>query len=182
MSTSIFFIYRLNKILSASEFFLVVFLKFSRYVFYKHIGMIALVIFYMLRDLQSPTTYFAKCIFQGFWLQKICFSRPSLFYNMRARDEQRDTNDKSGTRDSVTRTARVQHEWDTSATQVRHDCEILILIRTRAKIYFHTPILAIWQMKDYKETNSFILRTTLLRSHLVPMPKYIWKVRHRNWT
>ena len=26
--------------------------------------------------------------------------------------------------------------------------------------YFHTPVLAIWQIKDYKERNNFILRTT----------------------
>ena len=43
---------------------------------------------------------------------------------------------------------QVRQEWDTSATQV--------------KIYFQTPILAIWQMKDYKKRNNFILRTRLL--------------------
>ena len=31
---------------------------------------------------------------------------------------------------------------------------------TRVKTYFHTPILAIWQMKNYKDRKNFILRTT----------------------
>ena len=30
------------------------------------------------------------------------------------------------------------------------------------KTCFHNPVLAIWQMKDYKERNNFILRTTFL--------------------
>ena len=39
----------------------------------------------------------------------------------------------------------------------RHELEISIFITSRVKTYFHTPILAIWQMKDYKERNNFIL-------------------------
>ena len=34
---------------------------------------------------------------------------------------------------------------------------------TQVKTYFHTPILAIWQIKDYKERNNFILKKR--RSH-----------------
>ena len=52
-----------------------------------------------------------------------------------------------------------QHECHTSATwktRVRHEWKVLILITTRVKTYFHTPILAIGQMKDYKERNNFI--------------------------
>ena len=81
---------------------------------------------------------------------------------------------------SVIRTTRVRHECytnDTSATRV----ENLILITTRVKTYFHTPILAMHQMKDYKERNDFILRTTFWK-WLVPMPKCVWKVHHKIWT
>ena len=45
---------------------------------------------------------------------------------------------------------------DTSATQIK----ILFLITARVKTYFHIPILALWQVKDYEERNNFILRTT----------------------
>ena len=81
---------------------------------------------------------------------------------------------------SAIRTARVQHECDTSdtsatrvlhvrrecdtsttrTTRERHKREFLILITTRVKTYFHIPILAVWQMKDYKERINFILRNT----------------------
>ena len=46
----------------------------------------------------------------------------------------------------------------------RHECgtseKTLILITTRVKTYFHIPIFTIWQVKDYKERNNFILSTT----------------------
>ena len=67
---------------------------------------------------------------------------------------------------SKTRATRVGYEWgtsDTSATWttlVRHKWKILILITTRMRTYFHTPVFIIWQVKDYKEKNNFILRTT----------------------
>ena len=95
---------------------------------------------------------------------------------------------------NATRTTRVLHEWDSSdtnakrrhecytnhtsairTTRVRHEWKFLILITTRLKIYFHNPIVAIQQMKDYKERNNFILRTTFWKC-LVPMPKCVWKV------
>ena len=80
--------------------------------------------------------------------------------------------DTSGT--SATRAARMWHERHecnssetgvrTSATRVlhkRHECntsrKILILITTRVKTYFYFPIFIIWQVKDYKERNNFIL-------------------------
>ena len=50
---------------------------------------------------------------------------------------------------SATRTTRVRHEW-----------KILTLITTRVKTYFHALIVTIWQVKDYKERNNFILRCT----------------------
>ena len=91
--------------------------------------------------------------------------RSSLFYNTSARHGRHecDTNDTSATRvrhgrhecdTSATRVLHQQHESDTSATRttpVQHEWEILILISTRGKTHFHIPILAIWQMKDYKE-------------------------------
>ena len=68
---------------------------------------------------------------------------------------------------SKTRKTRVRHECytnDTSATRVRHECDtsekLLILITARVKTYFHIHIFTIWQVKDYKEKNNFILSTT----------------------
>ena len=58
----------------------------------------------------------------------------------------------------------MRHKYDISATQttiVRHEWKILILVTTRVKTYFHTLIFTIWQVKDYKERNNFILRTTI---------------------
>ena len=52
---------------------------------------------------------------------------------------------------------------------------------TRAETYFHTPLWAIWQMKDYKARNNFIPKTTFWK-YLVPMSKCVWKVHHKNWT
>ena len=82
------------------------------------------------------------------------------------------------------RAKQVQQECDTSDTQttkVRHEWKILILITERVETYFRTPILAEWQMKDYKETSNFILRTNFWKC-LVPIPKCVWKVSHNNWT
>ena len=56
---------------------------------------------------------------------------------------------------------------DTSAKRVlhkRHECDTsekrLILITARVKTYFHIPMFTIWQLKDYKERDNFILSTT----------------------
>ena len=52
-----------------------------------------------------------------------------------------------------------RHEWhkcDTSTTQI--------------KTYFHSPAFTIWQVKDYKERNNFILKTTFWKC-LMSMPK-----------
>ena len=116
---------------------------------------------------------------QNWSLSLFCkISGSSLFYKTSARHEQHecDTNDTS-----ATRVRRERHECDTSATRVLHEWEILILITTIVKTYFHTTILAIWQMKDYKERKNFIIRITFWKC-FVPMPKYIWKVHHKNWT
>ena len=56
----------------------------------------------------------------------------------------------------ATRATRVlyeQYKCDTSE-------KFLILITARVKIYFHIPLFTIWQVKDYKERNNFILSTT----------------------
>ena len=66
---------------------------------------------------------------------------------------------------------------NTSARHERHECststtrgKILILITARVKTYFRTPILAIRQMKNCRESRNFILRTTIYKC-LVPTPK-----------
>ena len=73
----------------------------------------------------------------------------SLICNASARQEQ-DKCDKSDT--SATRVRHERHEYDTSE-------KILILKITWVKTYFHIPIFTIWQVKDYKERNNFILST-----------------------
>ena len=65
---------------------------------------------------------------------------------------------------------RVPDTNDMSAAQVRHEGKILILITARVKTYFRTPILAIRQMKNCRESRNFILRTTIYKC-LVPTPK-----------
>ena len=100
--------------------------------------------------------------YNGFWL--CIFRGSSLVYNTSARHEWHECET------SATLTIRVQHEWKVS-----------ILITTLVKTYFYTPILTIWQVKDYEERNNFILRTNFWKC-LVPMPKCVWKVHHKNWT
>ena len=100
--------------------------------------------------------------------------RSSLSYNTSARHERHEC----GT--NATRTTRVQHECDTSdtsATRVRN----LILITTRVKTYFHTSILAMGQMKDYKEKN-FILRTTFWKCAPQELNFVIAKVISKGYT
>ena len=78
--------------------------------------------------------------------------RSSIIYNASARHERHKckTNVTRDCDTSATRTTRMRHEWAN-----------FILITTRVKTYFHIPIFTIWQVKDYKEWNNFILSTTL---------------------
>ena len=90
-----------------------------------------------------------------YWLREKTFchlNRSSLFYNTSARHERHECYT------SETRTTRMWHEWK-----------------------LHTPVFAIWQMKHYKESNNFITRTNFCKC-LLPMPKCVWKVHHKNWT
>ena len=104
--------------------------------------------------------------------------RYSVIYNTSARHEQHecDTSETDVTQvryksdTSATRTARVQNEW-----------KILILITTRVKTYFHTSMFTIWHVKDYKERKNFTLRTIFWK-WFNPMPKYVGKVQHGNWS
>ena len=118
----------------------------------------------------------------------IC-SGSSLIYNTSDRHERHKCNT------SATLATRVQHEFGTShnsATQVQHECTLTTRVRhkcytkdasatlvkhfdfvtRRVKTYFRTLIFAIWQVKDYKERNNFILRTTS-RKCLFSMPKCV---------
>ena len=71
-------------------------------------------------------------------------------------------------------------ECQTQTTLVQYKWKFFILIMTWVKHIFYTPIWAIWQMKDCKERNSFIFRTTFWKC-LVPMPKCVWNLHHKNW-
>ena len=68
---------------------------------------------------------------------------------------------------------------DTSAIwtmRERHEWKNFDFGNARVKTYFHTHILAISQMKDYKERNDFILRTNFWKC-LVPYQKPFKKRR-----
>ena len=113
------------------------------------------------------------------------FHWSSLIYNMSARHEWHKC-DSSNT--SATGVRHGQHECDTSAARVlhkRHEYDMsekfFILITTRVKTYFQTSIFTLRQVKNYKERNNFILRTNFWKC-LIPMPKSIWKVHHKDWT
>ena len=78
--------------------------------------------------------------------------RPSLFYNRSPRHKRHECDM------NYTRTVRMRHECntnDTSATRVKN---FDIHNETSENIFSH-PILAVWQMKDYRERNSIIVRT-----------------------
>ena len=77
-------------------------------------------------------------------------------------------------------TTRVRHECNTSTTRTARVKKKDFHNDTSEK-YFHTPILAISQMKDNKERSNFFLRTTFSKC-LVSMATCIWKVHHKNWT
>ena len=102
----------------------------------------------------------------------------SLIYYTSARHERHecDTSDTNARRvrleryecdKSETRVRRECYTNDTSATRAlheRHECDTseknLILITTRVKTYFHILSFTLWQVKDYKKWNNFILSTT----------------------
>ena len=81
----------------------------------------------------------------------------SLIYNTSARNERHEYD---------TGPTRARHEWRECNTNVigalhEHTSEkISILITTRLKRYFHIPIFFVWQVKDYKGEEQFILSTT----------------------
>ena len=85
-----------------------------------------------------------------------------------------------GTNDtSATRVTRMRQECDTSATRVPDTngtsatrVKNFDFVTTWVKIYFHTLIFTIWQVKEYKERNNFILRTTFWKC-LFSMPKCV---------
>ena len=121
----------------------------------------------------------------------------SLIYNTSARNERHERHKYDMSATQATRVRLEQHKCKTSATQVlykwhkcntsaarttrvRHEWKILNLIMTQVKTYFHTPVFTIRKVKDYKARNNFILRTTFWKC-LVPMPKWVWKVHHKNW-
>ena len=79
---------------------------------------------------------------------------------------------------SATRVRHKRHEYDISAKRARHECYTNDTSATRAK-NFDTLIFTIWQVKDYKERNNFILRTTFWKC-LFSILKCVLKVRHKN--
>ena len=99
--------------------------------------------------------------------------RSSLLYNTSARHEWYE----SYTNDTVRCECNTN---DTSATQVEN---LDFDNDTSENIFLHPYIsyLAKLQMRDNKERNNFIPRTIFWKC-LVPMPKCVWKVHHKNWT
>ena len=77
--------------------------------------------------------------------------------------------------DLVSFTTQLPDTSDTSAAEVK----IFYFNNDTSEKTFSHPILAIWQMKECKERNNFILRTTFWK-RLVPMPNCLLKVHHKN--
>ena len=76
-----------------------------------------------------------------------------------------------------------QHECHTSAawkTRMRHEWKVLILITTGVKTFSHSYIShrANQRLQGEKQFHS---RSTFWKC-LVLMPKYVWKMHHKNWT
>ena len=76
------------------------------------------------------------------------------------------------------RSARHERQECYLTTRVRHERKNLILVTIRVKIYFHTLIFTIWQVKDYKEkeqfhSNNYFLEISLLhpKMHLKSAPQ-----------
>ena len=113
--------------------------------------------------------YFWKILIIKYYLVK-SLNRPELFFKINFRYEE----------NSVLKIKTIHKQsslfYNMNAKHKRHECYSsatrTILITTQAKTYFHTPILAIWQVIDYKERNNFIPITTF-RKCLVPMAKYV---------
>ena len=127
------------------------------------------------------------------------FTGSSLFYKTSVSHECHECHTSNA---SAIRVQHEQHKCDTSGTritQVWHQCYTTNMRATRVRNecytndtsatwlknlnfdseafenIFYTTILAIWLMKDYKETNNFILRTTFWKC-IVPMRKSVWKL------
>ena len=105
------------------------------------------------------------------WYYKEIWS--SLIYNTSARHERHEFNT------SAERATRVQHECHTNGT-----CTTLVknfdFDNDTSENIFWNPCIYYRQVKDYKERNNFVLRTTFWKCH-VPMPKFVWKVHRKNW-
>ena len=89
--------------------------------------------------------------------------------------------DKSHTSETRPKwTTQVLNEYytnDTSAARVKNfdfDND------TTENIFFDTPVLAMYQIKDYDERNNFILRT--ICKCLVSMTKCVWKLHRKKLT
>ena len=109
-------------------------------------------------------------------LQRHCQTRATRVWLKR---NQRDSNNTSAWQ--VLHEQQACDKSATRTTQVRYMWKIFLLITTRLKTCFHTPILAIWRMKEYKERNNFIPKATFCKC-LVPMSKCVSKVHYKNWT
>ena len=72
---------------------------------------------------------------------------------------------------SNTSAAQVRHESDTNDTSATWVKNFDFQNETRENMFSH-PTLAIWQMKDYKERNNIILKTTFWQC-LIPTPKNV---------
>ena len=152
--------------------------------------------FFFFRELQIVTVLLLICD-SYMSIRFVSLKQSSLIYKMSARHERRECDS------SDTNAIWVRHEWDksnTCAIQVPHECytndtsdtrvlherhecdtseKFWFWLTTRVKTCFHILIFTIWQVKDYKERNKFILRTTFWKC-LISMPKCVEKVHHKN--
>ena len=119
-----------------------------------------------------------KCHLSVFCL--LYFKISSLVYNTSARHERHECDTWNTSAIQVRRECNANDTSATRMTRVPHEWKILILLTTRVKTYFHTPVFTIWQVKDYKERNNFIRKTTFWKC-LVSMPKCVLIAHHKNW-
>ena len=151
----------------------------------------------MKKRLKNLNKFVAKLTGENYLWRSLFWS--SLIYNMSARQERHecDTSATQATRvwherrDSDTSETIARHYWDTSDTSAARvqECDTNDTSVTgvknfdfkmaRRETFFHTPILAMWQMKRYKERKTFILRITYWKCVIV-IAKCVWKMHHNN--
>ena len=109
------------------------------------------------------------------------FFRSSLIYNTSAKDERHEYNT------SETRATQVRHEYythDMSATRttrLRHEWKIFDFDNCTSKYIFSDSYIYYMAVEILQREEQFHSKYYLWK-YLIPMPKCVWKVHHKNWS